>query len=62
MSSPIILNKLKSFFLPAGIIETSCFPFLACVTKDCEFKVFASCTVLFFTFLSLEILCNASSF
>ena len=57
MSSP---DKLKAFLI-AGIIETNCSPFLACVVKDCWLKSYKSCTVSFFTVLSLEIICIASS-
>ena len=57
MSSP---NKLKAFLI-AGILETSCSPFLALVEKDCELKSFKSSIVSFLTVLSVEIICIAKS-
>ena len=46
ITSPI---KSKTFLL-AGIIETSYFPFSACVAKDCDLNSFIFCSVLFLTF------------
>ena len=49
-------------FLIAGIPETSCFCFLACVHRDCELKSFKPCTVSLPTVLPIAKNCIAKSF
>ena len=54
------LDKLCLWHL-AGIIETNCSPFLACLARDCELKSYKSCTVIFPSVWSSEMICIANS-
>ena len=47
LNSTISSPKILKAFLIAGIIETNCSPFLACVDSDCWLKSFNYCIVSF---------------
>ena len=44
-----------------GIMEMNCSPFLGCVDRDCELKIFKPCIVFLLTILPLETRCIANS-